>query len=56
MKRALRWVGGTVLAIVALGASAHAATSPEAHANGGCIVCNLHDCLYSMLFGSDSVE
>ena len=51
MKRVLTWVGGALIAVVALGASAHAATSVEAHERGECIVCNLHDCLYSMVFG-----
>jgi len=52
MRRALNWTGGVVLALVVLGATAHAATGTAAHENGDCIVCNLHDCLYSMVFGS----
>jgi hypothetical protein len=50
MKRVLSWTGGVLLTLVALGATAHASTSVAAHERGECIVCNLHDCLYSMLF------
>jgi hypothetical protein len=48
MKRLTSWIGGILLALVALATTAHAATSAEAHAIGQCIACNLHDCLMSM--------
>ena len=50
MKRVLAWTGGVLLALVVVAGTAHAGTSAEAHENGDCLVCNLHDCLYSMLF------
>jgi hypothetical protein len=50
MKRVLAWTGGVLLALVVVGGTAHASTSAEAHENGDCLVCSLHDCLYSMLF------
>jgi hypothetical protein len=48
MKRVLYWAGGVLVALIVLGASAHAATSAEAHAAGQCVFCNLHECLYAM--------
>ena len=48
MKRVLSWTGGVLVALVVLGASAHAATGVEAHEAGECIVCNLHSCLMAM--------
>ena len=50
MKRVLAWTGGVLLALVVVAGTAHASTSTEAHENGDCLVCSLHDCLYSMLF------
>ena len=50
MKRVLAWTGGVLLALVVVGGTAHAATSAEAHENGECFLCNLHSCLYSMVF------
>ena len=50
MKRVLAWTGGVLLALVVVGGTAHAATSAEGHENGECLLCNLHACLYSMVF------
>ena len=51
MKKVLSWTGGVLLALVVLGATAHASTSVEAHERGECIICNLHNCLFAMLHG-----
>ena len=48
MKRLLSWIGGVLVALGALATTAHAATSEAVHAAGGCLACNLHECLMAM--------
>ena len=50
MKRVLSWTGGVLLALVVLGATAHASTSVESHENGDCVSCNLFSCLHAALY------
>jgi hypothetical protein len=48
MKRVASWVAGILVAVGVLASTAHAATSEAAHAAGGCLACNLHECLMAM--------
>jgi hypothetical protein len=50
MKRALKWTGGVLLALVVVGGTAHAATSEEAHENGDCVACSFLMCLHSAVY------
>ncbi len=50
MKRVLSWTGLVLLALVVLGATAHASTSVEGHENGDCVSCNFFECLHAALY------
>ena len=50
MKRVLSWTGGVLLALVVLGATAHASTSVEAHENGDCVSCSFFECLHAAMY------